>query len=42
VNARRTGSSLKGQEIRFTVGSATAAGQVTVRSFKGRVILGAK
>jgi hypothetical protein len=42
VSARRTGSSLKGHEIRFTIGGAGIAGQVNVRSFKGRVVLGAK
>lgn len=39
VTARRTGSSLKGTELRFQLGARDAGGQVTVRSFKGRVLL---
>jgi hypothetical protein len=40
VADRVTGSRLKGQEYRFTLGSG--GGQVTVRNFKGRVVLRGK
>jgi DUF4097 and DUF4098 domain-containing protein YvlB len=42
VRTRRTGSALKGIEIQFRIGDPGFGGQVTVRSFKGRVLLSAR
>lgn len=41
VRISASGSQLKGREIRFRIGKVGVSGQVNVRSFKGRVVLGA-
>jgi hypothetical protein len=42
VRTTATGSQLKGREIRFRLGDSGIGGQVSVRSFKGRVLLEAR